>query len=148
MKIALIILTTISIVIVNGQDAIYDETFDPGTLVEPEPTWPIVLNPFIPDSTIINRLLADGALESQRDGYRVQILTTRFVAEADSLRDKLTPMIKDSIYITYEVPNYKVRAGDFMNRREAENLQGIIKNLGYSTAWIVRSRVEPRKQDF
>lgn len=148
MKIAVIILTTISIVIVNGQDTIYDETFDPGILIEPEPSWPIVINPFIPDSTIINRLLEEGAVESQRDGYRVQILTTRFVAEADSLRNKLTPIIEDSIYITYEVPNYKVRVGDFINRKEAENLQGIIKNLGYSTAWIVRSRVEPRKQDF
>lgn len=148
MKIALIILITICIVIVNGQDTIYDETFDPGTLVEPEPSWPIVINPFIPDSTIINQLLEDGALESQRDGYRVQVLTTRFVAEANSLRNKLVPMIRDSIYITYEVPNYKVRVGDFINRREAENLQDIIKNLGYSTAWIVRSRVEPRNQDF
>ncbi len=145
MNIIVILLLTGILFSVNGQDTLYNESFNPGVLLEPEPDWPIVINPFIHDSSTINRLIGEASPENLRDGYRIQVLTTKIASEAESLRNTIAPMISDSIHITYEVPNYKVRIGDFINRREAEDLQVVIKDLGYRSAWIVRTRVELRE---
>ena len=45
----------------------------------------------------------------------------------------------------FETPNYKVRVGDFINRDSAELLQQELLNMGYKSAWILRSRITAQK---
>ena len=46
------------------------------------------------------------------------------------------------IYIIFELPNYKLRVGNFLNRKEAESFQKKIVRLGYRTAWVVPTMIE------
>ena len=52
-------------------------------------------------------------------------------------------MIKQKIYIIFEAPNYKVRIGNFIDRKKAENYRQEMIKGGYSSAWIIRTRIEP-----
>ncbi|MCX7607374.1 MAG: SPOR domain-containing protein [Bacteroidia bacterium] len=54
-------------------------------------------------------------------GYRIQVLTTTSRQAADSLRfHLLETFITTGIYMIYESPSYKIRVGDFLDRKEAE----------------------------
>ena len=130
------------LVLGNAQNTEYDESFDPATLNEPQPNWPLIIDPVASDTALLEQIIGIESGLRQRDGYRVQVLMTRESVEADSLRMILREQIPDSVYIVFEVPNYKVRAGDFICRREAEQLQQKLKVLGYRSAWIVRTRIE------
>ena len=82
-----------------------------------------------------------------RDRYRVQVLATRYFEYADSLAISISDKITDSVYVEFETPNYKVRVGDFINRDSAELLQKELLNMGYQSAWILRSKITAQKAD-
>lgn len=82
-------------------------------------------------------------------GYRVQLLSTRNVAEADSVRDYFVAWADSTIagyepdaYVVFRSPNYRVRAGDFQNRDRAIHFSGMLKSR-YPDAWVVHERIEP-----
>lgn len=70
--------------------------------------------------------LYEKVLESYRTattlpGYRVQVLATPNRAVADSVRIYLMENFPEvSVYRLYEVPTYKLRVGDFLDRQAAE----------------------------
>ncbi len=75
-------------------------------------------------------------------GFRVQLLSTTNYEEASSLRNALTVTYPQLwIYNVYETPSYKIRAGDFVNRSEAQTLLEKLQREGYRTAWIVPDNV-------
>ena len=76
-----------------------------------------------PDEKIVPFL--DGRLRSKYLYPRVQV-----------------KIINEQIYIIFELPNYKLRVGNFLNRKEAENFQKKIVRLGYRTAWVVPTMIE------
>ncbi|TVQ04323.1 MAG: SPOR domain-containing protein [Balneolaceae bacterium] len=83
-------------------------------------------------------------------GFRVQILSTRSVAEADSVRDDFRAWANERLdgyeaeaYIYFRQPNYRVRTGDFRDRDTAIEFSRIVKNR-YPEAWVVHDRIEPQ----
>ncbi|WP_340105692.1 SPOR domain-containing protein [Rhodohalobacter sp. 8-1] len=84
-------------------------------------------------------------------GFRVQLLSTRNVAEADSVRDYFVAWADSVIagyepdaYVVFRSPHYRVRAGDFQDRERAVHFSGMLKNR-YPDAWVVHERIEPSK---
>ena len=75
-------------------------------------------------------------------GYRVQIVISQNVNELEVIQDKLMKSVDKKIYIIFELPNYKLRVGNFLNRKEAERFQKKIVRLGYRTAWVVPTMIE------
>ena len=75
-------------------------------------------------------------------GYRVQIVISQNVNELEVIQDKLMQSVDKKIYIIFELPNYKLRVGNFLNRKEAESFQKKIVRLGYKTAWVVPTMIE------
>ena len=55
---------------------------------------------------------------------------------------RLRERTETQTYIIFELPNYKLRVGNFLNRKEAENFQKKIVRLGYRTAWVVPTMIE------
>lgn len=143
MKKPIPVLILILVVSLGGQAVKYDESFDSATLTEPEPDWPLVINAVVNDSAALKQLLQPGRETANRDGYRVQVLTTKDAEQADALSIKLAAALTDSVYVTFEVPNYKVRVGDYVSRQDAQVMQEKVQQLGYRSAWIVRTRIEP-----
>lgn len=117
--------------------------FDPDKLKDPEPRWPKVVSPFSLDTKELK--LAGNSDSSQViiEGFRVQVLATSSQENADRLRDELAIEYGKDIYIVFEAPNYKVRIGNFIDRRLAEKLRLELINKGYPSSWIIRTRIEP-----
>ena len=75
-------------------------------------------------------------------GYRVQILISQTEQELQDVKTEIEKSINEQSYIIFELPNYKLRVGNFLNRKEAENFQKKIVRLGYRTAWVVPTMIE------
>jgi len=82
-------------------------------------------------------------------GFRVQLLSTRSVEEADSTKDNFRAWADEHIqgyspdaYVTFRQPYYKVRVGDFRDQQKANNFSRMVKDE-YPGAWVVHDRIEP-----
>ncbi len=106
-----------------------------------QPNWPVIINNVLDDSTSFEFLLSLDSVQSVSEGYRVQVLATRYFERADSLAVIMKNTVSDSVYVDFEAPNYKVRIGDFIDRDSAESLQKELVQMGYNSAWILRARI-------
>lgn len=106
-----------------------------------QPNWPVIINNVLDDSTSFEFLLSLDSVKSVSEGYRVQVLATRYFERADSLAVIMKNTVSDSVYVDFEAPNYKVRIGDFIDRDSAESLQQELVQMGYNSAWILRARI-------
>ena len=106
-----------------------------------QPNWPVIINNVLDDSTSFEFLLSLDSVQSVSEGYRVQVLATRYFERADSLAVIMKNTVSDSVYVDFEAPNYKVRIGDFIDRNSAESLQQDLVQMGYYSAWILRTRI-------
>ena len=106
-----------------------------------QPNWPVIINNVLDDSTSFEFLLSLDSVQSVLEGYRVQVLATRYFERADSLAVIMKNTVSDSVYVDFEAPNYKVRIGDFIERDSAESLQQELVQMGYNSAWILRARI-------
>ena len=106
-----------------------------------QPNWPVIINNVLDDSTSFEFLLSLDSVQSVSEGYRVQVLATRYFERAESLAVIMKNTVSDSVYVDFEAPNYKVRIGDFINRDSAELLQQELVQMGYNSAWILRARI-------
>ena len=106
-----------------------------------QPNWPVIINNVLDDSTSFELLLSLDSVQSVSEGYRVQVLATRYFERADSLAVIMKNTVRDSVYVDFEAPNYKVRVGDFIDRNSAESLQQDLVQMGYNSAWILRTRI-------
>ena len=126
----------------SEQDKKSEEPFDPSMLNDPEPHWPVVVNPLIKDPALKLEESKSDTSKIVINGYRVQVLATKYAEKADSLKQVLKESFGNEVYVTYEAPNYKVRVGNSIDRKQAEGIQDKLKKMGYSSAWIIRTRVE------
>ena len=106
-----------------------------------QPNWPVIINNVLDDSTSFEFLLSLDSVQSVSEGYRVQVLATRYYERADSLAVLMKNTVSDSVYVDFEAPNYKVRVGDFIDRESAESLQQDLVQMGYNSAWVLRTRI-------
>jgi len=106
-----------------------------------QPNWPVIINNVLDDSTSFKFLLSLDSVQSVSEGYRVQVLATRYFERAESLAVIMKNTVSDSVYVDFEAPNYKVRIGDFIDRDSAESLQQDLVQMGYNSAWILRTRI-------
>jgi len=117
--------------------------FDPDKLKDPEPRWPKVVSPFSLDTKEVKLVGNSDSSQIIIEGFRVQVLATSSQENADRLRYELAIEYGKDIYIVFEAPNYKVRIGNFIDRRLAEKLRLELINKGYPSSWIIRTRIEP-----
>jgi hypothetical protein len=83
------------------------------------------------------------------DGYRIQILSTRNVEQADSVANSFRIWSDSTIagytadaYVSFRQPHFKVHIGDFQIREQANKFSRLIKKR-YPDAWVVHDRIEP-----
>lgn len=80
-------------------------------------------------------------------GYRVQLLQTQDAKLARATVREAILALNTDVEIIYEAPYYKVRAGSFTNRYDAEQLQNLASEKGYANSWVVRTQVKVRASD-
>lgn len=84
-------------------------------------------------------------------GFRVQLLATMSIDEANARKAEAEAAFPEQwFYITFDAPTYKLRAGNFINRAEAEQYAKVMAEQGFPDAWTVPDRVvkniKPRLQ--
>ena len=124
-----------------------DNDLNQKKLKDVSPHWPVIVNNTLDDSSSFDMVLIKDSTQLISEGFRVQILATRYFEYADSLAISISNKITDSVYVEFETPNYKVRVGDFINRDSAELLQQELLKMGYKSAWILRSRITAQKAE-
>ncbi|HEY6437626.1 MAG TPA: SPOR domain-containing protein [Ignavibacteriaceae bacterium] len=76
------------------------------------------------------------------DGYRVQVLSTDDIDEANIVRAEIYEQTsRKEVYIIFEPPFYKIKIGDFTSKSEAENLRFKLNQLGYTESKVVQETV-------
>ena len=95
------------------------------------------------DSTITNNRIIVG----KEYGYRVQVLATDNLEEADSLRSDIyfNTAHKD-VYVIFDPPFYKVLVGDFKQVSDAKNLSFRLSQMGYTESRVVSDTVNVFQQ--
>ena len=112
----------------------------PSDFSDRKPDLPDIILPNFSDddsgySTSIN---VDGLVK----GYRVQVAISENQEDLIDIKDNLEKAIKEKIYIQFELPNYKLRVGNFSSRKKAELYRNKIVRLGYRSAWVIPTLIE------
>lgn len=74
-------------------------------------------------------------------GFRVQLSASGSSADAHREADKARTRLGTDVYVEFEAPLYKVRAGDFRDRAEAVTLRARARGNGYPEAWVVETEI-------
>ena len=121
-----------------------DESFDPFSLREDDLMK-------LPDSRLKSsagqgekgesRSSSGGALR-EAAGFRVQLIATESETQARQIEQNALMDFQESVYLTFDPPNYKVRVGDCVSRADANVLLGKAINSGFDNAWVVQCRVK------
>ncbi len=138
MRILISLLALLTLLPAQKKKIKFDESFDPSTLREPEIKLPIILRPDEPLPPEFLPADADTVVE----GFRVQVMSTQKLEEANRLFGELSPVFNGEVYIIFDSPNYKLRVGNFRSRSAAEQARKRIAGLGHRAAWIIRTQVK------
>ncbi|MDB5131323.1 MAG: hypothetical protein JWR02_1072 [Mucilaginibacter sp.] len=110
----------------------------------------VVKDPLI-DTFIARRPMLNKAIlnigEETVYGYRVQIFFGSSRQAAYDAQEKFRQEYPDlRTYVSYTEPNFKVQAGDFRTRLEAEKLRNELTQ-SFTTLFIISGKINPPKAD-
>jgi hypothetical protein len=75
-------------------------------------------------------------------GYRVQVFSSTSIDEARAKKTEMDILVPDEwFYLEYESPSYKIRAGNFATRFEADRFARMLLEKGYADCWAVPRRI-------
>jgi hypothetical protein len=75
-------------------------------------------------------------------GYRVQIFATSSYDDANTTKLNAETQFPDEwFYVVYDAPTYKIRAGNFRERYEADRFARQLVERGFKDAWVVPEKV-------
>tara|TARA_Y100000385_G_scaffold100903_1_gene104296 strand:+ start:2648 stop:3061 length:414 start_codon:yes stop_codon:yes gene_type:complete len=113
----------------------------PSDFADNPPNLPNIVLPSFEDNDDLE-VSEDSFLINTIKGYRIQVAISQDEMDLVLIEEKLKTVIKEKIYIKFELPNYKLRIGNFDSRKKAESYRKKIINLGYRSAWVVPTLIE------
>ena len=127
---------------VYAQDADSLFWFDMGKLKNEPPEFPLIINKVLTG----NHLFIIDSIRQLKskinEGYRIQIFESVVSSIARAEAKRFQNILGDSVYIDFEAPLYKLRIGNFVDRKKAERAIETIKRLGAKDSWIVRTKID------
>ena len=127
------------LIILYSQNIDSVHSFKINSIIDDTPDFPLVVNKiftgdhiFLIDSLNMLQIKSD-------EIFRIQIFesTESSIAKAEAKR--FQNILGDTVYINFETPLYKLRIGNFSNRRQAEEAISAIENLGVKGSWVIRA---------
>ena len=113
----------------------------PSDFVDNPPNLPNVVLPSFDDNNDAD-LTVDTSFTNSVKGYRIQVAISQEENDLIDVKEQLELIIKEKIYIKFELPNYKLRIGNFDSRKKAEVYRNKVIQLGYRSAWVVPTLIE------
>lgn len=126
------------------------EDFDPLTLEDDDirvtPTRSQSPNePVQNDIPILRESESQTSSQDLVQGFRVQLLATGDEVQAREAQRNAIFRFEEDVYLVFEPPLYKLRIGDCSTRKDAESLKEKAHSNGFRDAWVVPSKIDPRK---
>ena len=116
--------------------------FDTKALINNPPEFPLVINKVLTG----NHLFIIDSLKQLKnkinEGYRIQIFESTVSSIARAEAKRFQNILGDSVYIDFEAPLYKLRIGNFIERKNAERVIETIERLGAKDSWIIRTKID------
>ena len=116
--------------------------FDMKTLINEPPEFPLVINKVVTGDHLF---IIDSIKQTKLkifEGYRIQIFESTVSSIARAEAKRFQNILGDSVYIDFEAPLYKLRIGNFIERKKAEQAIESIERLGAKDSWIVRTKID------
>ena len=136
----IIILFLLSNVYAQDADSLF--WFDTRKLSNNSPEFPLIINKVLTgDHLFIIDSIRQLKLKIN-EGYRIQIFESTVSSIARAEAKRFQNILGDSVYTDFEAPLYKLRIGNFVDRKKAERAIETIKRLGAKDSWIVRTKID------
>ena len=120
--------------------------FDANTLDNQLPKFPLIINKVFSEEYITlsgSKKKIDRAIE---EVFRIQIFESSVASIARAEAKRFQNILGDTVYTDFETPLYKLRIGNFKNRKNAEEAVESISRLGAKDAWIIRTKANLREK--
>ena len=114
--------------------------FDASTLDNQLPKFPLIINKVFSGEHIT---ISDSKKKIDRaikEVFRIQIFESSVASIARAEAKRFQNILGDTVYTDFETPLYKLRIGNFQNRKDAEEAVESISRLGAKDAWIIRTK--------
>jgi hypothetical protein len=120
----------------------YEATFHPSEFDRPvREFFPATAGSIQEDTLQVETLTSQQAPELTQ-GYRVQIFATSNFDDATSTKLNAETLFPDEwFYVVYDAPTYKIRAGNFTERYQADRFAKLLAEKGFKDAWVVPEKV-------
>jgi hypothetical protein len=124
----------------------YEKNFDPSKYrkppaeKKPDPISPVTTKSAIPETMRIERI-------EKVMGYKIQLYSTTDLDDAMKMKETYAQKIDSlsngptEIDVEYDAPYYKVRVGNYLQKKSADAMKEDLKSHGMPEAWIVRTNV-------
>ena len=114
--------------------------FDANDIEDKAPSFPLTINKVFTGShlSIIDSMKK--VEEKELEVFRIQIFESTVASIARAEAKRFQNILGDTVYINFETPLYKLRIGNYINRKNAEGAIESISKLGAKDAWIIRTK--------
>lgn len=140
MKKLFLFLSLFSVVSLSAQDTSYYE--GPTVIVHKDPR----IDALVKKQAAINAAFRRAAGRTMR-GYRLLIINTNSRDEAVAAKTKIYTHFPDQkVYLTYQAPFFKLKAGNYQTRDEAKKYQELVKILFPKGVFIMNDTIEVKPE--
>ena len=142
-KIIIIIIFSTNIFSQNSDSLFW---FDANTLDNELPNFPLIINKVISGNNMLPLESKNEANQITKEVFRIQIFESSVASIARAEAKRFQNIFGDTVYTDFETPLYKLRIGNFQNRKDAEEAVESISRLGAKDAWIIRTKAKSLKK--
>ncbi len=82
---------------------------------------------------------ASGDKGESRSGFKIQLVASTSISSVRSAKKDAESKLSIPCFILFQSPYYKLAAGSFKTREEAEQKLEEIQGMGYPDAWIIKT---------
>ena len=120
--------------------------FDVNIIDNELPKFPLIINKVILRGDIPLSGLKDELDQADKEVFRIQIFESSVASIARAEAKRFQNIFGDTVYTDFETPLYKLRIGNFQNRKDAEEAVESISRMGAKDAWIIRTKAKSLKK--
>jgi len=120
--------------------------FDSSILDNELPEFPLIINKVFSGKHMSIPSSKNKVNQVNKEVFRIQIFESSVASIARAEAKRFQNILGDTVYTDFETPLYKLRIGNFQNRKNAEEAVESISRLGAKDAWIIRTKAKPEKK--
>ena len=114
--------------------------FDINDIEDEIPDFPLIINKVFTGNHLLIIDSMKKIEEKELEVFRIQIFESTVASIARAEAKRFQNILGDTVYINFETPLYKLRIGNYANRKNAEDAIESISKLGAKDAWIIRAK--------